>query len=269
MARVDIYKPNQSFDAQLTALGLTPEKNQPTITLVNSLREKVLETYTPLSVPLIMGGLLLMIDLHKGQKPRSDGTPYMHHLLTVGNDVLEGLKNPDPDIANAALLHDSCEDQLAGLASRYRSEHPGQEISDASAALGYIEDHFGQRVRNIIYSVSNPNFEAELLALGIDQNHPEYIPRRNDLYAQHVAMIARSPDPFIVKLSDFAHNTSDFETLPDSPKKDRQLRKYQPVIDIMLAALLRTDAPLTGQFKAAKFAQLMHAKNYLVVNQIV
>ncbi|HYP08973.1 MAG TPA: HD domain-containing protein [Bryobacteraceae bacterium] len=58
--------------------------------------------------------LLLASELHRKQKRKTSGAPYLSHLLGVCSLVLEDGGGEDEAIA--ALLHDSVEDQSAGYA---------------------------------------------------------------------------------------------------------------------------------------------------------
>ena len=63
--------------------------------------------------------LVLASGLHRDQRRKGSGAPYVSHLLAVAAIVIE--QGGDEDQAIAALLHDAVEDQ-GGLATRDRIE---------------------------------------------------------------------------------------------------------------------------------------------------
>ena len=67
--------------------------------------------------------LMYATHIHGGQVCKGTGTPYVAHLLAVAATVLE--YGGDEDLAIAALLHDSVEDQgaRASFNKRRRGAH--------------------------------------------------------------------------------------------------------------------------------------------------
>jgi (p)ppGpp synthase/HD superfamily hydrolase len=79
--------------------------------------------------------LVYATHVHGGQIRKGTSTPYMAHLLAVAATVLE--YGGDEDIAIAALLHDSVEDQ------------------GGKARLDDVRNRFGQRVARIVEACSD------------------------------------------------------------------------------------------------------------------
>jgi (p)ppGpp synthase/HD superfamily hydrolase len=79
--------------------------------------------------------LLYATHVHGGQVRKGTGTPYVAHLLAVAATVLE--YGGDEDLAIAALLHDSVEDQ------------------GGKARLADIRNRFGERVARIVEACSD------------------------------------------------------------------------------------------------------------------
>lgn len=77
----------------------------------------------------------LALDLHRSQKRKLSGTPFVAHLLRVAGTVLE--HGADEDTAIAAVLHDAIEDQ------------------GGAKARGVICDRFGERVADIVDECSD------------------------------------------------------------------------------------------------------------------
>jgi GTP pyrophosphokinase len=78
-------------------------------------------------------------ELHRAQRRKGTGTPYLSHLLSVSALVLE--YGGDEDEAIAALLHDAVEDQ------------------GGSATLAQIRERFGDRVARIVEGCSEEQWE--------------------------------------------------------------------------------------------------------------
>lgn len=67
-------------------------------------------------------------DLHREQRRKGSGTPYVAHLLGVSSIVLE--HGGDEDEAIAALLHDAVEDQGGDRARREIRARFGERVAD-------------------------------------------------------------------------------------------------------------------------------------------
>src|SRR6201987_1569434 len=79
--------------------------------------------------------LLYATHVHGGQVRKGTSTPYVAHLLAVAATVLE--YGGDEDLAIAALLHDSVEDQGGG------------------PRLNDVRNRFGERVARIVEACSD------------------------------------------------------------------------------------------------------------------
>jgi hypothetical protein len=79
--------------------------------------------------------LLYATHIHGGQVRKSNSIPYVAHLLAVAATVLE--YGGDEDLAIAALLHDSVEDQ------------------GGKARLEDVRNRFGERVARIVQACSD------------------------------------------------------------------------------------------------------------------
>jgi (p)ppGpp synthase/HD superfamily hydrolase len=77
--------------------------------------------------------LLYATHVHGGQVRKGTSTPYVAHLLAVAATVLE--YGGDEDLAIAALLHDSVEDQ------------------GGKARLTDVRNRFGERVARVVRSL--------------------------------------------------------------------------------------------------------------------
>ena len=77
---------------------------------------------------------------------RRQREPYGNHLLRVAVRILSHYRVTDPDVACAALLHDSVEDHQREIA-------PGGKRDDA---LTVLAGQFGQRTASLVEAVTNP-----------------------------------------------------------------------------------------------------------------
>ncbi|MBI2595800.1 HD domain-containing protein [Candidatus Daviesbacteria bacterium] len=211
----------------------------------------------------VADALLLMLEVHFDQNPRPDGTPYTDHPLTVADKIMDIMVNPDPELVIAALLHDSVEDQSNKLARKYRGYNADSTLTDEQAALEFIKVHYGARVGRTVAALSNPDFNAQLAILGINENHPDYRIHKNILYAQHVAEISENPDAFLIKLMDFTSNAGDLMKLPDGSQKIKLMRKYGPVVGTMKDGLSRLNLPIKEKAKILLEAKLEDIDNYI------
>ena len=116
--------------------------------------------------------------LHAGDRRQRE--PYACHPLRVAIRVLSHYRVDDPDVACAALLHDTVEDHAGELA-------PGGSREDAVAG------EFGGRVASLVGAVTSP-----VWAPGSD---------RHVQYRAHVtASLEGCPWARVVKVSDFTDN---------------------------------------------------------------
>ena len=113
--------------------------------------------------------------LHRQQRRKGAGTPYVAHLLAVAAIALEN--GADEDQAIAALLHDAVEDQ-GGL-----------------PRLAEIRDCYGDGVAKIVADCTD----------AVEEPKPEWRPRKEAYVASLTHKPARS---LAVSLADKTHNAS-------------------------------------------------------------
>jgi len=122
--------------------------------------------------------LLYATHVHGGQVRKGTSTPYVAHLLTVAATVLE--YGGDEDLAIAALLHDSVEDQ------------------GGKARLNDVHNRFGGRVARIVEACSDSLADT---AKGERKAHWQ---ERKDAYLAHLR--TADEDILWVSLADKVHN---------------------------------------------------------------
>ncbi len=175
----------------------------------------------------ILNALDLMLSLHCEQEDRIDGKPYIIHPLEVADDLINKYNVNDPDLIIAALLHDSVEDQIYKLLDIESSNNElkitnKEELrNNAFSVIGSI---YGKKVENIIKELTNPDFNQiikELKLKGIQKN-------KTDLYEEHIKEVIKTPNTFVVKLSDFMRNAGNIPK--EGQKRDYFIKKYGPVI---------------------------------------
>jgi (p)ppGpp synthase/HD superfamily hydrolase len=122
--------------------------------------------------------LLYATHVHGGQVRKGTSTPYVAHLLAVAATVLE--YGGDEDLAIAALLHDSAEDQ------------------GGEARLDDVRNRFGEGVARIVEACSD-----SLADTGKGERKPDWEERRK-AYLAHLR--TADEDILWVSLADKVHN---------------------------------------------------------------
>ena len=122
--------------------------------------------------------LLYATHVHGGQVRKGTSTPYVAHLLAVAATVLE--YGGDEDLAIAALLHDSAEDQ------------------GGEARLEDVRNRFGERVASVVEACTDSFANT---AKG--ERKAEWRPRK-ERYIAHLR--TADPDVLLVSLADKVHN---------------------------------------------------------------
>jgi (p)ppGpp synthase/HD superfamily hydrolase len=122
--------------------------------------------------------LLYATHVHGGQVRKGTSTPYVAHLLAVAATVLE--YGGDEELAIAALLHDSAEDQ------------------DGAARLNDVHNRFGERVARIVEACSD-----SLADTGKGERKAHW-QERKEAYLAHLQ--TADEDILWVSLADKVHN---------------------------------------------------------------
>ena len=169
---------------------------------------------------------LLASDLHREQRRKGAGVPYIAHLLQVAGLVLEA--GADEDTAIAALLHDAVEDQ------------GGEATRDLIAA------RFGERVARIVVGCSD----------SMGSPKPPWRARKQ----AHIDRIAtESPEVRLVVTADKLHNTraitADYRRVGEAlwaifhGRRDGTLWYTHAMTDALIRA--NPHAPLLAELRAA------------------
>jgi (p)ppGpp synthase/HD superfamily hydrolase len=122
--------------------------------------------------------LLYATHVHGGQVRKGTWTPYVAHLLAVSATVLE--YGGDEDLAIAALLHDSVEDQ------------------GGKARLDDVRNRFGDRVARVVAACSDSLADTAKGERKADWQ------KRKEAYIAHLD--AADDDVLRVSLADKIHN---------------------------------------------------------------
>jgi (p)ppGpp synthase/HD superfamily hydrolase len=170
---------------------------------------------------------------HSGQT-RPVNTPYIDHPLQVALSAAHRFGIKDVNLIIAALLHDTVEDRAFQLIQALG----GQPFTDYKReALACIAQHFGDRVRDVVERLTNPDFneQVSLLKSKGDSREPQII--KQALYQEHfLGILAEDPEAFLIKLADFGENALKLGQLP--PENRAPLaKKYGPVILATISAL--------------------------------
>jgi len=122
--------------------------------------------------------LLYATHVHGGQVRKGSSTPYVAHLLAVAATVLE--YGGDEDLAIAALLHDSAEDQ------------------GGEARLQDVRNRFGARVARVVEACSDSLADTAKGERKADWQ------KRKEAYLAHLD--TADDDVLCVSLADKVHN---------------------------------------------------------------
>ena len=206
----------------------------------DGLRERLLiETMRlPGGQPARIGAALALMSRLHGQD-RRQREPYACHPLRVTIRILSHYRVAGPDVACAALLHDTVEDHCGDIA-------PG---GSRQAALAVLAGQFGARTADLVAAVTSPSWEP-----GRD---------KHEQYREHVAgSLDASPWARVIKVSDLTDNAVGlFHT--SGPSLPRRAAKYRPVLPVLRELILRPDTPLHDDVKEMITAQLDKADGRL------
>ncbi len=216
--------------------------------LKNIFREDIAEKFDEGEQEKIDNALELMIKLHADQKDRPDGKSYISHPLEIASDVIKKQETEDSDIAIGALLHDAVEDKAAKLVVLRKLRKGNEEFSKEESTLNYdggieevalreIEELYGERVKSIVESLSNPDFDA----LKREAEERGETVTKNELYKSHIQEAVQNPDVRAIKYADFARNALAIENLDAGAKKEKLKKKYGPVITEVFIPLFRQE----------------------------
>jgi len=159
--------------------------------------------------PKFARGFAYCLEIHRDQKAKGKGTPYIAHLMAVAGLVLEA--GGDEDEAIAALLHDSLEDQP-------------QRVTPEE-----IRNRFGDRVLELVISCTDtpPDYSGG--------EKPPW-KQRKEAYLQHLHTEANR-----VALADKLHNArqllADYRSVGEqvwerfNAGKEEQLWYYQALTE--------------------------------------
>ena len=200
------------------------------------LRERLLLETLPLPSGdrgRVRDALALAARLHAGDRRQRE--PYLNHPLRVTIRILSHYQVADPDVACAALLHDTVEDHAHDL-------EPGGTRHEA---LKVLSSQFGTRAADLVAAVTNPVWEDGR--------------SRHEQYRDHVTTGLKA-DPWarVIKLSDFTDNAVGL-IHTSGPKLTGLAGKYLPLIPVLRELALRADTPLRPAVKEMIARQLDNA----------
>ena len=177
----------------------------------------------------------LMSLAHAGDRRQRE--PHANHPLRVAIRILSHYRVRDPDVACAALLHDTVEDHADDITT----------AGTPQAALVVLARMFGGRTAELVAAVTNPTWEP-----GVD---------RDEQYREHVAAsLQASPWARVIKASDFTDNAVGL-IHTTGPRLATLARKYRPLAPVLRELILRPDTPLDPDVKDKIAAQFDDAEN--------
>ena len=177
----------------------------------------------------------LMSLAHAGDRRQRE--PYANHPLRVALRILSHYRVRDPDVACAALLHDTVEDHAADITT----------AGTPQAALAVLARMFGPRTAGLVAAVTSPAWEP-----GRDAG---------EQYREHVAAsLEASPWARVIKASDFTDNAVGL-IHTTGPRLARLAGKYRPLAPVLRELILRPDTPLDPDVKDRIAAQFDDAED--------
>lgn len=172
-----------------------------------------------------------------------DESPYVTHPLR--NTLRLGLLGErDVDVLVASVLHDTVEDEPERICGVGEGVLGDVELRER--ALGVVGERFGERVRFLVGSVSNPL---------LDRWTPREV--RNRVYAEHVdGAVHADVGTFLVKVSDFVDNALSLHHNTDKSRNGRMAEKYLGVVPVLQSAFRKHEGELRGRLSVEGFAAL-------------
>lgn len=188
----------------------------------------------------------LALKLHEADR-REGGQHYSEHLLRVAIRIVSpshyGVE--DPDVAIAALLHDSVEDHASELVTLAAQDLP-LGLSVKEKAFWVISHQFNSGVASLVKALTNPDFDKS------DDWQAEY--------HRHVQQtLLGEPRARIIKISDFADNGVGIH-YSQPERLEYFATKYQPLVPIFRELIMMDDTPLTAAAKQYILRQLDSAE---------
>ncbi len=244
------------FYQQLESVGLLPEKLQRIHDDLHQFLFLVSRYFRDENIQKeILKTLLYMFFIHKNQKDKANGTPFIGHPILVCLRLFKfGVR--DPQIIEEGLLHDTVEDQgviisRETLEKKYGKIENPEVFEDQNwelvrqSAVKEIKNQYGRRVSKVVQNLSNPDYWHKAVKKGIDPqtNKEEYRKLKFKLNRKHVKEIINDPDVFVVKLADFLTNALHIHTYTDPDKRKKYKDKYLPIFPIFIQYLKNGSLP--------------------------
>lgn len=207
-----------------------------------------LQPYTDYETRAQISASFNLADYLHRDRFRSPG-PYIEHPLRNANRIVTYFGIRDPEIVQAALLHDTVEDHAREMAELARIEVETEEEA-REVALAFIADLFGERVRDIVSGVTTPLYDGPKDG-------------KNEFYRAHVKEAIKDQDVFIVKLADFFDNAVGLHHTENDELVRRLSHKYEPLYDVFRERLENPDLPFDDETRGYIDAKLAkgHVKN--------
>ena len=127
---------NFEFEQKHGEVNLDQEQYSKITRDVDHFRGLVWEKFDSDNREYIQSALLQMLELHKDQKDRPDGMPYVSHPLEVSKAIVQDFGVTDKDLVEAALLHDAVEDQAIKIAGNELADKYGPKALNDLTFIG-------------------------------------------------------------------------------------------------------------------------------------
>ena len=160
------------------------------------------------------------------QDTRQDGTPYIHHPARVCAFLISECDVTQPEVLQAALLHDV--------------------VEDTPTTIQDIEANFGKKTAEYVDWLTKPSQEG--------------FGSKQELNAHQAGRIKRAPKEVrMIKLADRMDNISDLHLLPPNGKMERYVKDTR---ENYLDLAAQTDLKIYGkmQLRVTQLEQLAHLR---------
>lgn len=168
-----------------------------------------------LSMRSVLRAARFAAEKHAGQRRKGAAAePYINHLLEVAQLVADSLSEPDIELVNAALLHDT--------------------VEDTNASREELEAHFG----------------ADVAALVAEVTDDKSLPKEERKRLQIVNAPHKTPRAQRIKIAD---KISNLRSIVDSPPANWDMHRRREYFDWakqVVDALPAPDPTLKGEFDA-------------------
>lgn len=167
---------------------------------------------------------------HIEQKDRPDGQPYPNHPIEVALEVVRKFGLTDKCVIEAALLHDTIEDQSHKMIEILGGS-PERCDDPEALAIELVADRISRRVAELLSRLTNPDFDKMVEDAQLAGDKSATVDIKNKFYREYfLKKFDVDIEAAMIKLADFSQNALSLENLEEGARKEKLKKKYGPVI---------------------------------------